>query len=182
MTIRLLLSTSVMAEGSTTVTWTATDACGNVATTSSTITVTPDNTPPAMSAPANLTLPCSDLETTTSSISSWLASVTATDDCGGLGSADECPNDCIEEFSPFTASDLGLSTGNNQSVTNVDVSCLYGLPPGSILISASNINVNAVGNFFVNQGETPAFNITGCLLYTSPSPRDQRGSRMPSSA
>ena len=23
---------------------------------------------------------------------------------------------------------------------------------------------------------------TGCLLYTSPSPRDQRGSRMPSSA
>ena len=25
-------------------------------------------------------------------------------------------------------------------------------------------------------------NINGCLLYTSPSPRDQRGSRMPSSA
>ena len=25
-------------------------------------------------------------------------------------------------------------------------------------------------------------NVTGCLLYTSPSPRDQRGSRMPSSA
>ena len=24
--------------------------------------------------------------------------------------------------------------------------------------------------------------LTGCLLYTSPSPRDQRGSRMPSSA
>ena len=27
-----------------------------------------------------------------------------------------------------------------------------------------------------------AANIIGCLLYTSPSPRDQRGSRMPSSA
>ena len=26
------------------------------------------------------------------------------------------------------------------------------------------------------------FDINGCLLYTSPSPRDQRGSRMPSSA
>ena len=25
-------------------------------------------------------------------------------------------------------------------------------------------------------------NLEGCLLYTSPSPRDQRGSRMPSSA
>ena len=27
-----------------------------------------------------------------------------------------------------------------------------------------------------------AVNVNGCLLYTSPSPRDQRGSRMPSSA
>ena len=27
-----------------------------------------------------------------------------------------------------------------------------------------------------------AYAIYGCLLYTSPSPRDQRGSRMPSSA
>ena len=26
------------------------------------------------------------------------------------------------------------------------------------------------------------FKVKGCLLYTSPSPRDQRGSRMPSSA
>ena len=29
---------------------------------------------------------------------------------------------------------------------------------------------------------TPERRIKGCLLYTSPSPRDQRGSRMPSSA
>ena len=28
----------------------------------------------------------------------------------------------------------------------------------------------------------PAKDVDGCLLYTSPSPRDQRGSRMPSSA
>ena len=27
-----------------------------------------------------------------------------------------------------------------------------------------------------------ASNVSSCLLYTSPSPRDQRGSRMPSSA
>ena len=31
-------------------------------------------------------------------------------------------------------------------------------------------------------GTGPWYNIKGCLLYTSPSPRDQRGSRMPSSA
>ena len=30
--------------------------------------------------------------------------------------------------------------------------------------------------------ESAWFNLKGCLLYTSPSPRDQRGSRMPSSA
>ena len=31
-------------------------------------------------------------------------------------------------------------------------------------------------------GRTKSLHIYGCLLYTSPSPRDQRGSRMPSSA
>ena len=30
--------------------------------------------------------------------------------------------------------------------------------------------------------QTDSTNIEACLLYTSPSPRDQRGSRMPSSA
>ena len=32
------------------------------------------------------------------------------------------------------------------------------------------------------ENEQASFDLTGCLLYTSPSPRDQRGSRMPSSA
>ena len=31
-------------------------------------------------------------------------------------------------------------------------------------------------------GDDPASRVYVCLLYTSPSPRDQRGSRMPSSA
>ena len=35
------------------------------------------------------------------------------------------------------------------------------------------------GEFIYDGGPTV---ITACLLYTSPSPRDQRGSRMPSSA
>ena len=35
---------------------------------------------------------------------------------------------------------------------------------------------------FVGCGQTGTNNDQGCLLYTSPSPRDQRGSRMPSSA
>ena len=45
--------------------------------------------------------------------------------------------------------------------------------PGSLGVSGvSNIYEDRSGNFWVG----------GCLLYTSPSPRDQRGSRMPSSA
>jgi len=39
------------------------------------------------------------------------------------------------------------------------------------------MNVNARGTFLVTKAFLPT-----CLLYTSPSPRDQRGSRMPSSA
>ena len=34
----------------------------------------------------------------------------------------------------------------------------------------------------VGTSNSPTFNNITCLLYTSPSPRDQRGSRMPSSA
>ena len=34
----------------------------------------------------------------------------------------------------------------------------------------------------INQAVADGMEITICLLYTSPSPRDQRGSRMPSSA
>ena len=34
----------------------------------------------------------------------------------------------------------------------------------------------------MNTDEPMKINLTACLLYTSPSPRDQRGSRMPSSA
>ena len=33
-----------------------------------------------------------------------------------------------------------------------------------------------------NEGQNLDARVVGCLLYTSPSPRDQRGSRMPSSA
>ena len=35
---------------------------------------------------------------------------------------------------------------------------------------------------YLKEALRKAANIYGCLLYTSPSPRDQRGSRMPSSA
>ena len=37
-------------------------------------------------------------------------------------------------------------------------------------------------NYTVGRNEITAGTVSPCLLYTSPSPRDQRGSRMPSSA
>ena len=52
---------------------------------------------------------------------------------------------------------------------------------GDILSFFSHIN--RVGNTSVTvQVEVFAERFSDCLLYTSPSPRDQRGSRMPSSA
>ena len=43
--------------------------------------------------------------------------------------------------------------------------------------------VGDAGRLFTDSAEVRAMMLVeGCLLYTSPSPRDQRGSRMPSSA
>ena len=41
-------------------------------------------------------------------------------------------------------------------------------------------SINENGGLII--GEDGKIEAIGCLLYTSPSPRDQRGSRMPSSA
>ena len=42
--------------------------------------------------------------------------------------------------------------------------------------------VYTVPNLEITRGDEAARDLLTCLLYTSPSPRDQRGSRMPSSA
>ena len=48
---------------------------------------------------------------------------------------------------------------------------------------AGDCAAGAVGNGVVKKGVlSTSIGTSGCLLYTSPSPRDQRGSRMPSSA
>ena len=48
------------------------------------------------------------------------------------------------------------------------------------IITDSELNIIAEGpNLVINQNKSL---LDSCLLYTSPSPRDQRGARMPSSA
>ena len=61
---------------------------------------------------------------------------------------------------------------NNKSYINA-----IGLMSGTSLdgVDVALIKTNATNYFELKQFST-------CLLYTSPSPRDQRGSRMPSSA
>ena len=48
-----------------------------------------------------------------------------------------------------------------------------------VIIETKGVKVN-FGDFWALKGID--MKVRSCLLYTSPSPRDQRGSRMPSSA
>ena len=52
----------------------------------------------------------------------------------------------------------------------------------SIAASTDSLQRNIYKLELVNKGAQTAENITICLLYTSPSPRDRQKSRMPSSA
>ena len=52
---------------------------------------------------------------------------------------------------------------------------------GEELMNGHRINPNLYVEYDVKRGLRDSAG-KGCLLYTSPSPRDQRGSRMPSSA
>ena len=72
------------ADYSITVTWTATDACGNDVSDSQTIDVTVDVTAPVVIAPADITVDCEDISNTSSPagiIANFLAGATASDDC-----------------------------------------------------------------------------------------------------
>ena len=52
-----------------------------------------------------------------------------------------------------------------------------------IFVGGDFQQVELIDGSVIDQAHIFAYDInTGCLLYTSPSPRDQRGSRMPSSA
>ena len=67
--------------------------------------------------------------------------------------------------------------GDVVGATSVDVVFFSGTPTEMFDGTAAT-----AANFATDTGITVLSNTNNCLLYTSPSPRDQRGSRMPSSA
>ena len=86
----------------------------------------------------------------------------------------------------------GLDQDNNlaEEVAERALRCLAEF--SQLLASIPAVNIRAVGtnalrrlrgkNKFLERAERALGHSIDCLLYTSPSPRDQRGSRMPSSA
>ena len=74
-----------------------------------------------------------------------------------------------------TATGNVTASGNISSSANITGSDIYA--GGSFYGDGSKLS-NLAGGIFVATGSS----YNTCLLYTSPSPRDQRGSRMPSSA
>ena len=67
----------------------------------------------------------------------------------------------------------------NKIISNLD-SLIENEKPHFLLAVSGGIDSMVLLKFFQKNHESYKFSV--CLLYTSPSPRDQRGSRMPSSA
>ena len=87
---------------------------------------------------------------------------------------------------PNFAREIVLRTelSNNISAHFVSNNCISGLVAASFLsdgIKSGRVNLGLAGGVESMSKPTLLLN-NSCLLYTSPSPRDQRGSRMPSSA
>ena len=78
----------------------------------------------------------------------------------------------IEEGLGLTGQSFSASVGSI-SLTDITV----GLDSFEATFSVGAVDIFAYGD--VDTGSNTSYS---CLLYTSPSPRDQRGSRMPSSA
>ena len=78
-----------------------------------------------------------------------------------------------------------INNGSDNTFTVQQTSSLFGgNNTATVSLTAGNsnqLNIDQTGSFFGERNEATV-TLWGCLLYTSPSPRDQRGSRMPSSA
>ena len=68
---------------------------------------------------------------------------------------------------------------------SMNIGLIIVLVSGYLITTSAGAGIDVLGIFTLAAIDTGLNNqedLAGCLLYTSPSPRDQRGSRMPSSA
>ena len=104
-------------------------------------------------------------------------------------SPDETDLETTNELTTFISSNLS-SKSEELSISSYSASTAHNKYPVSNAFD-NNLNTRWAGNgisssIYIDLGNSTSVDYVNiafsCLLYTSPSPRDQRGSRMPSSA
>ena len=154
------------ADYSITVTWTATDACGNDVSDSQTIDVTVDVTAPVVIAPADITVDCEDISNTSSPagiIANFLAGATASDDCASQVTLTyDLDNTALNVCSPTTSNfcatpvtHFGGNPPNSQALLTVEN------VGGNIEVTASSGTSSPIDFLFIEgPGFTPVSSTT----------------------
>jgi hypothetical protein len=111
--------------GTTTVTWTATDAAGNTATATQNVTVV-DDTPPVITPPADVVVYLPLNSPATSMVVNYPNPATATDNCGGSISIVYSPaSGSVFPVGPTTVTITATDSHNNSSTATFTVKVLY---------------------------------------------------------
>ena len=134
-----------------------------------TVTVDPPDAPTFINPPADITVDCNNIPTGAALGLSYTNNQSGACEIAGTvmptqsGSADVCGGTISYMWQFTDQCGTNISHTQNITVTPIDP-VMFINPPADITVDCNNIPTGS------------------CLLYTSPSPRDQRGSRMPSSA
>ena len=135
--------------GMATVTFTATDECGNSSNTTATFTIQ-DTQAPVVTCPANITLECND-PNNDAIITNWLASVSATDACDpNLTVNNNYPNvfaaGACGQTGVYTVTFTTVDDCGNASVACSSTITIEDTTPPDILSPAKDITVECDGN------------------------------------
>jgi ribosomal protein S26 len=155
-------------------TYTATDVCGNTATSNQTITVN-DNVAPTITAPSGTTVTCSgDVPAGITTYSGFVsAGGTASDNCTGaiaISFSDATtPGTCANKFTvtrTYTATDVcGNTATSNQTITvNDNVAPTITAPSGTTVTCSGDVPAGITTYAgFVSAGGTASDNCTGAI-------------------